>query len=126
MAVVTETAPDIGCQAVGIHTRMVDGRRSAHWRCGGSCYDMHMSLSRRVQILVDDDQYRRVEREADRRGGSVASVVRDAIDRLLPGDSHLDRTAAGDLLLEAEPIDWGKWDDRDDLLADIAPLDTSP
>lgn len=78
-----------------------------------------MTLSRRVQILMDDDQYRRVEREAERRGGSVASVLRDAVDRLLPSDSAMDRTAAGDLLLEADPIDWGA--DWDTLKEELAP-----
>ncbi|MGI8573760.1 MAG: ribbon-helix-helix protein, CopG family [Egibacteraceae bacterium] len=45
---------------------------------------MCMSKSRRVQILVQDEQYARLEHEADRRGGSVASVIRDAVDRMLP------------------------------------------
>lgn len=81
-----------------------------------------MSLSRRVQILLEDEQYRRLEREAERRGGSVASVMRDAVDRLLPQDGTMSLVEAGDLLLEAEPIEVDDWEAmKDELLApDVA------
>lgn len=78
---------------------------------------MCMSLERRVQILLDEPQYARLEREARRRGGSVASVIRDAVDRLLPPGSTMSRSEAGDLLLAAEPIDVGDWAEaKEDLL----------
>jgi len=60
-------------------------------------------LDRRVQILLDEERYRRLEAEARRRRSSVASVVREAIDRLLPSD-RAERMAAGRRILEAEPM----------------------
>jgi hypothetical protein len=40
------------------------------------------NLERRVQLLLDDARYRLVSSEAERRGVSVAAVIRDAIDRV--------------------------------------------
>jgi predicted DNA-binding protein len=37
-------------------------------------------LSERLQILISPEQRSRLEAEAERRGTSVAAVVRDAID----------------------------------------------
>lgn len=71
---------------------------------------MSMSKSRRVQILVEDEQYERLEQEAERRGGSVAAVVREAIDRLLPGDTAMTLTEAADVLLEATPVELDDWE----------------
>jgi len=51
-------------------------------------------LNERLQILVSTDQRRRLEREAQRRGTSVASVIRDAVDAQLGGVSDEDRRAA--------------------------------
>jgi len=48
-------------------------------------------LDRRVQILLDEERYRKVAREAERRGVSVAAIVREAIDRL---PSHGERRRA--------------------------------
>ena len=65
------------------------------------CYRMRM-LDRRVQILLDEDRYRKVAREAERRGVSVAAVVREAIDRL---PSHAEqRRAAVAAVLAAEAM----------------------
>jgi hypothetical protein len=59
-------------------------------------------LDRRVHILLDEDRYRKVAREAERRGISVAAVVRDAIDRL---SSHAEqRRAAVAAVLAAEAM----------------------
>jgi hypothetical protein len=38
-------------------------------------------LSERLQIVLSPDQWRRWEAEARRRGISVASLIRDAVDR---------------------------------------------
>ncbi len=43
-------------------------------------------LRRRPHILLDEDRYRRVAAEASARGVSVARVIREAIDALLPAD----------------------------------------
>jgi len=54
---------------------------------------MHM-LKERMQILISTEQRRRLEREAQRRGTSVASVIRDAVDAQLGGVTPDDRRAA--------------------------------
>ena len=65
------------------------------------CYCMCM-LDRRVQILLDDERYEKVAREARRRHVSVAAVIRDALDRL-PTDAEVRRNAI-DVILAAEPM----------------------
>jgi hypothetical protein len=64
---------------------------------------MHMrTLERRVHLLLDERRYRRVAREATRRGVSVAAVIRDAIDRLpIDADSRKEAVAA---ILAADPM----------------------
>ncbi len=61
----------------------------------------HM-LSRRLQILIDEDRYERVSSEARSRGVPVAVIVREAIDRSFPGEAT--RRAAIDEILAAEPM----------------------
>ncbi|WIY81999.1 hypothetical protein [Propionimicrobium sp. PCR01-08-3] len=56
------------------------------------------TLERRLQILLDEQRYQRIAAEAERRGGSVASVVRDAIDLAFPPDQDLRIQAVGRLL----------------------------
>jgi predicted DNA-binding protein len=69
---------------------------------------MSMSkLNRRLQVLLDEERYDRLEREAARRGAPVASVVREAVDRLLAEET--DRRAAGDRLLAAPPMPVDDW-----------------
>ena len=62
-------------------------------------YCMRM-LDRRVQILLDEARYQKVAREAERRGVSVAAVVRDAIDRL-PSEAEQRRAAIAAVLAAA-------------------------
>jgi hypothetical protein len=59
-------------------------------------------LDHRVQILLDDERYQKVTREAKRRGVSIAAVIREALDRL-PADAEVRRTAI-DAILAAEPM----------------------
>lgn len=48
-----------------------------------------MSMYRhRLQILLDDDRHDRLAAAAQERGVSVATVVREAIDRGLPNADH--------------------------------------
>lgn len=42
---------------------------------------MSMPLEHRLQILLDDERHRRISAVARERGVSVATVVREAIDR---------------------------------------------
>ena len=60
-------------------------------------------LDRRLQILIDDARYRRLEAVAKERRLSVAAVIRDAIDAALPADLTKKQRAAG-ALLAAEPM----------------------
>lgn len=66
------------------------------------------TLTRRLQVLLDAERFARLEREAARRGSSVATLVREAIDAAFPDDG-ISRADAARLLLDAEPIlihDW--------------------
>lgn len=63
-----------------------------------------MLMSRRLQILLDEDRYQRVAAVAARRNTSVASVIRDAIDRGL-ADPDVRRRAAARDILEAPPME---------------------
>jgi hypothetical protein len=61
-------------------------------------------LDRRVQILVDPDQYAELEREAHRTGRSVAAVIRQSITDYLLG-LRSSRSAAGERLhRSADPV----------------------
>jgi predicted transcriptional regulator len=59
-------------------------------------------MDHRLQILLDDARYRKVSQEAERRGTSVAAVIRDAIDHL-PNDEQR-RRAALKAILAAAPM----------------------
>lgn len=52
----------------------------------------------RLQILLDDERHERITAAAQQRGVSVATVVREAIDRGLPEPQQRRRTAARHLL----------------------------
>jgi hypothetical protein len=59
---------------------------------------MSMSLEHRLQILLDDERHRRIHSVARARGVSVATVVREAIDRGVMAPEGRRRAAAGRLL----------------------------
>lgn len=56
---------------------------------------------RRLQVLIDEDRWSRLEREAGRRGVPVAVLVREAIDERFPGDAK-ERRAALQSVLDAD------------------------
>lgn len=64
---------------------------------------MCMPLDHRLQVLLDAERHERLLAIAQERGVSVATVVREAIDRGLPAPDARRRAAAG-RLLEAEPM----------------------
>ena len=61
---------------------------------------MSMSLDHRLQILIDDDRHRRITLAAQERGVSVATIVREAIDRGLGSPNRM-RSAAAQRVLDA-------------------------
>ena len=60
-------------------------------------------LEHRLQILLDEERHQRITKAARARGVSVATIVREAIDRGLPS-SDRQRRAAGDAILSADPM----------------------
>ena len=60
-------------------------------------------LSRRLQVLIDDERLRRLEREAARRHVTVSVLVRDAIDAAYPTERP-SKEAAGRRILGAAPM----------------------
>jgi uncharacterized membrane protein len=60
-------------------------------------------LTRRLQVLIDDERHRRLEAEAARRGVSVAVLVRAALDAAYPSTAE-ERRAAAARILAAEPM----------------------
>jgi predicted DNA-binding protein len=51
-------------------------------------------FTERMQLLMTKEQRRRLEQEAKRRGTSVASVVREAVDAHVGGPTREQRYAA--------------------------------
>jgi hypothetical protein len=58
-------------------------------------------LTRRLQILIDEPRYRRLRAEARDRRTSVAAVIRDAIDQVVPATASR-RAKAARAVLAAE------------------------
>lgn len=61
-------------------------------------------LTRRLQILLDDDRYERLEARARARGTSIATLVREAIDSRYPAVDDEARHQAFLRLMAAEPV----------------------
>ena len=62
-------------------------------------------LTHRLQILIDDARFRRLEAVARERRLSIAAVIRDAIDAALPADlAKKERAAAALLAVEPMPV----------------------
>lgn len=80
-------------------------------------------MTRRLQILLDEDRYQRLAAAARARGSSVATVIRDVIDRGLPADDD-ERSAALRRILSAEPQPVP--DDPSDLAAELHELRSEP
>ncbi len=61
------------------------------------------TLTRRTQLLLDDERYDRLQRRAEETGRSVASIIREAIDEKLADDEFAARRQAAVRRLLAEP-----------------------
>jgi hypothetical protein len=66
------------------------------------------SLTRRTQLLLDDDLHRRLREIAAQRGISLGALIREAIDEKLTS-MHDSRSKAFAKLLEAEPMPVDDW-----------------
>ncbi|MGO9321626.1 MAG: CopG family transcriptional regulator [Solirubrobacteraceae bacterium] len=66
------------------------------------------SLTRRTQLLLDDDLHRRLRETAAQRGISMGALIREAIDEKL-SQVQDDRAKAIDELLAAEPMPVEDW-----------------
>jgi plasmid stability protein len=65
-------------------------------------------LTRRTQLLLDDDLHRRLRETAAQRGISMGALVREAIDEKLSRVQE-DRAKAIDELLAAPPMPVDDW-----------------
>jgi hypothetical protein len=63
---------------------------------------MSMPLEHRLQILLDDERHQRILAVARERGVSVATVVREAIDRGVSNPDARRRSAGRRLLAAAD------------------------
>jgi hypothetical protein len=79
---------------------------------------MLMPKDRRLQVLVEDEQYRAIAAVAGERGVSVATVVREALGRyLVAGPDQVEQAAAR--ILDAPPMPVG---DPSELRAELDEL----
>jgi plasmid stability protein len=67
-----------------------------------------MALTRRSQLLLDDELHARLRESAARRGISMGALIREAIEEKL---SHVEdeRVQAIEELLAADPLAVGDW-----------------
>jgi hypothetical protein len=65
-------------------------------------------LTRRTQILLDEDRYGRLARQSAETGASIGALIREAIDVAFPG-VPTDRERAGQMLLDAPPMPVDEW-----------------
>lgn len=67
-------------------------------------------MTRRLQVLLDEERMNRLERYANERGTTVATVIRDAIDVAVPRHTLEERREAITRFLEGPPMpvvdDW--------------------
>ena len=65
-------------------------------------------MTRRLQVLIDEERWSRLERQAERRGASVATLVREAIDLAFP-DAEPNAAEAAERFLSRPPRHLGDW-----------------
>lgn len=63
-----------------------------------------MALQRRLQLVLDDDLYRRLLALSQERERSMSGLIREALDTVYPDRAQAKRTA-GDFILAAEPME---------------------
>jgi len=79
-------------------------------------------LNRRLQVLIDDDRWERLQRRSAETGASVGELVRRAIDDGLPVSAE-DAAAAGARFLAAAPMPVEDWEEmKREMLDNVGPL----
>lgn len=68
------------------------------------------TLTRRLQVLLDEERFTHLEHLAEQRGTTIAALVRDALDLAYAAD-RLPAHVAADRFLAHPPIELGSWDD---------------
>ncbi len=68
-----------------------------------------MGKTRRLQILLEPDQFERLERVSEETGTPIGALIRSAVDRYYPGKS-LTKAAAVNRLLDAPPVTMDDWE----------------
>jgi predicted DNA-binding protein len=69
-----------------------------------------MALTRRSQLLLDDELHDRLRESAARRGISMGALIREAIEEKL-SEADDARAQAIEELLSADPFPVGDWPD---------------
>ncbi|MGH2498472.1 MAG: antitoxin [Candidatus Limnocylindria bacterium] len=70
---------------------------------------MPLPVLKRAQVLLEDDQIRRLRREAKRRKLSVGALVREAVDRAYPSGPR-DRAAIAARMLSGPKLPVDEWE----------------
>lgn len=66
-------------------------------------------LTRRLQVLLEEDRFAQLEHLARQRGTTIAALVRDALDRTY-ASTGLPADVAAARFLAREPRELGSWD----------------
>jgi predicted DNA-binding ribbon-helix-helix protein len=68
------------------------------------------TLTRRLQVLIEERRFAQLEHIARERGTTVAALVREALDQVY-AQQPMSPRAAAEQFLAREPIDVGTWYD---------------
>ena len=69
---------------------------------------MSEQLTRRTQVLLDEERYGRLQRRAEQSGASIGALLRRAVDVAYPPERS-DAPSAARAFLEAEPMPVEDW-----------------
>lgn len=67
------------------------------------------TMTRRLQILIDESRYELLERESQRTGRSIAELIRESVDAVYGLDRTARRSALESILAE-EPMPVDDWE----------------
>jgi len=79
---------------------------------------VHVTLTHRTQVLLDEERHRRLRARARADGVSVGAFVRGALDRALAENATAGTRRAAQAFLGAPPLPVGDLDELDRELED--------